>query len=175
MTLETPRLRLRRWRDEDYGPFAALNADPEVTEFLGGRYGRDESDALAAHIARHHDAHGFGPWAVEIRDGPAFVGFVGLMHVAFEAPFTPAVEIGWRLARPVWGRGIATEAARRALEHADHIGVGPIVSFTSLANERSRAVMARVGLVRDLDGDFDHPALPERHPLRRHALYRRPG
>lgn len=172
-TLRTARLVLRPWRPDDLDAFAALNADPAVMEHFPAPLDRAESDALAARIAAHFDRHGYGLWAVEEPGVCAFAGYVGLAWRDFPAPFTPAVEIGWRLARECWGRGYATEAGRRVLDFAfDEAGLDEVVSFTVPANRRSRAVMERLGLARDPDGDFDHPVLPDGHPLRRHVLYR---
>jgi len=171
--LETTRLLLRPWRDADLAPFAALNADPEVTRHLPGPLTRPESDALAARLCEHVATHGWGLWAVE--HAGAFIGFIGLARPRFDAPFGPAVEVGWRLARPVWGRGLATEGARAARDFArEHLAALPLVSFTVPANTASRRVMEKIGLVHDPTADFDHPALPIGHPLRRHVLYRDP-
>lgn len=171
--LRTERLLLRRWRDGDLEPFAALNADPRVTEFLGGPVSRVDSDAIAARIAAHFATHGYGLWAVEVPGELPFAGFVGLAVPAFEAPFTPCVEVGWRLAAACWGRGYASEAARAALAFGfASLGLREIVSFTAVANARSRRVMERLGMTYDPADDFDHPALPAGHPLRRHVLYR---
>ena len=171
--IETDRLRLRRWRASDHAPFAALNADPAVMEHLLAPLDRAESDAFVARIEAHFDQHGYGLWALEVKDGGTFVGFVGLAHVAFDADFAPAVEIGWRLARTAWGQGYASEAARRALAFGiEEAGLDEIVSFTVPANTRSRAVMERIGMTHDRSGDFDHPRVPEGHRLRRHVLYR---
>lgn len=172
-TIHTARLHLRLWRDEDLPAFAALNADPRVMEFLPKPLDRAESDARAASIRAHFARHGFGLWAVEAPGVADFIGFVGLSVPQFEAPFMPCVEIGWRLAREHWGSGYATEAARAALDFGfQRQGLEEIVSFTVPANRRSRGVMERIGMTRTPDDDFDHPALPEGHPLRRHVLYR---
>jgi len=172
-TIHTARLHLRLWRDEDLPAFAALNADPRVMEFLPKPLDRAESDARAAGIRAHFARHGFGLWAVEVPGVADFIGFVGLSVPQFEAPFMPCVEIGWRLAREHWGFGYATEAARAALDFGfQRLGLEEIVSFTVPANRRSRGVMERIGMTRTPDDDFDHPALPEGHPLRRHVLYR---
>ena len=172
-TYETDRLRLRPWRDEDLEPFAALNVDPRVMEHMPAPLTRKESDRMAGLIRTRLEAQGIGLWAVEVRDGPTFAGFVGLMTPPFDAPFTPCVEIGWRLSAQCWGRGYATEAAREALR----IGFGEhdlaeIVSFTVPANRASLRVMEKIGMTRDRDGDFDHPRVAEGHPLRPHVLYR---
>lgn len=151
-----------------------MNADPRVMEFMAHALHRAESDALADRIARHIDAHGWGLWALEVPDQAAFIGFVGLSRPGFEAPFTPCVEVGWRLAFDYWGQGYATEAARVALSFGFTIlGLSEIVAFTTETNLRSRAVMERIGLTHDPQDDFDHPALAPEHPLRRHVLYRR--
>jgi RimJ/RimL family protein N-acetyltransferase len=172
-TICTLRLHLRLWRDEDLTAFAALNADPRVMEFFPKPLDRTESDARAARIRDHFARHGFGLWAVEVPGVADFIGFVGLSVPDFEATFTPCVEVGWRLAHEHWGRGYATEAARAALDFGfRRLAIDEIVSFTVQANRRSRSVMERVGMTRTPADDFDHPALPEGHPLRRHVLYR---
>ena len=179
-TIETARLRLRPWRDADLEPFAALNADPRVMEFFPKRLSREESDALATRIRDRIDQRGFGLWAVEVPGLAPFVGFVGLAVPSFEAHFTPCVEIGWRLAYEHWGQGYASEAALAGLDFGfSQLGLTEIVSFTSTVNTRSMRVMERIGMTHAPEDDFDHPALAEGHPLRRHVLYRirpeRPG
>jgi RimJ/RimL family protein N-acetyltransferase len=171
--LQTDRLRLRRWLPTDREPFAALNADPRVARYLGGPLSREESDALVARIETHFDQRGFGLWAVEIRGGASFAGYIGLAVPRFEAHFTPCVEIGWRLSAEHWGQGYATEGARAALAFGfESLGLEEIVSFTVPANLPSRRVMEKIGMTHDPADDFDHPFLPEEHPLRRHILYR---
>jgi RimJ/RimL family protein N-acetyltransferase len=173
-TLRTERLVLRRWRRDDWPAFAVLNADPEVMKHFPGVLSRAESDALAERIEDHFVARGFGAWAVEIPGVVPFAGFVGLSVPRFEAAFTPCVEVGWRLARTCWGHGYATEAARAALAFGfDVLGLEQIVSFTVPANLASRHVMEKLGMSHDPRDDFEHPALPEGHPLRRHVLYRK--
>ena len=171
--LSTPRLWLRQWRASDLEPFAALNADPLVMEFMDRCLGSAESDALARRSEAEIARQGWGLWATEVRESAAFIGFVGLHVPSFEAPFTPCVEVGWRLARASWGNGFATEAARECLRFAfESLLLEEVVSFTVPLNRRSRAVMERLGMWRDAAGDFDHPRLPAGHPLRRHVLYR---
>jgi RimJ/RimL family protein N-acetyltransferase len=171
--IETPRLLLRAWRPEDREPFAALNADPRVMEHLPAVLPRAQSDALANHSEKHFERHGFGPWAVEVPGVAPFIGFVGLDVPAFEAHFTPCVEIGWRIAAQHWGNGYATEAALASARHAfDVVGLEELVSFTTPANVRSQAVMRRIGMTHDPADDFDHPRLPPGHRLRRHLLFR---
>jgi len=178
--LGTPRLRLRRWRETDREPFAALNADPLVMEHFPRPLTRDESDGLIEQIELGFDRCGFGLWAVQVRASGEFVGFTGLAAPSFEAHFTPAVEVGWRLARSAWGNGYATEAARAALDFGfDRHGLEEVVSMTAVGNARSRAVMERLGMSRDPADDFDHPRIAPGDPLRPHVLYRiarpRPG
>jgi RimJ/RimL family protein N-acetyltransferase len=171
--LRTDRLLLREWQNADREPFAELNADPRVAEFLSGTLDRAASDALFDRIVGHWAKNGHGLWAVERIDDGAFLGFVGLATHAFEAAFMPSVEVGWRLAPAAWGHGYATEAARAALRFGfENLGLAEIVSFTVPGNVKSRAVMERLGMTRDAAGDFDHPRLPEGHRLRRHVLYR---
>jgi RimJ/RimL family protein N-acetyltransferase len=171
--LETNRLKLRQWRDDDLAPFAALNADPEVMRYFPATMTRAQSDEFAGYVRDTIARQGWGLWAVEVTDGPAFVGFVGLNRVSFEEHFTPAVEVGWRLARPFWGNGYATEAAAAAVTFGfDQLDLEEIVSFTAPINEPSIRVMRRLGMRHDAAGDFDHPRVADGSPLRRHVLYR---
>jgi RimJ/RimL family protein N-acetyltransferase len=171
--LRTERLRMRRWRQGDRRPFAALNADPRVMEFFPAPLSREESNRLVERIELGFERHGFGLWALELGEGGGFIGFAGLAVPSFEAHFTPAVEVGWRLARPAWGQGYATEAGRAAIAHGfKRLGLEEIVSMTTVGNQRSRAVMERLGMSRDPADDFELPALPPGDPLRPHVLYR---
>jgi RimJ/RimL family protein N-acetyltransferase len=172
-TLSSARICLRRWRDEDREAFAAINSDARVMEFFPSRLSRAESDAMVDRIEQHFSECGFGLWAIEVPDIAPFIGFTGLSVARFSAPFTPCVEIGWRLTYEHWGRGYATEGARLALGHGfGALALSEVVSSTSAMNHRSRAVMERLGMLRDPGEDFDYHALPEGHPLRRHVLYR---
>jgi ribosomal-protein-alanine N-acetyltransferase len=169
--LSTPRLLLRPWRESDFEPFAALNADPVVMEHFPSTQSREESDAFARRAMAHVEEHGWGQWAVEVVGGAPFIGFVGLSTKTFEAPFTPCTEVGWRLSRDAWAHGYATEAARAALDFGfQELGLAEIVSYTTLANARSIAVMERLGMRRNIE--FDHPLVAAGHPQRRHVLYR---
>ncbi len=171
--LRTERLLLRQWRDEDLEPFAKLNADPETMRYFPAPPSREESDGLAERARRQIEEEGWGLWAVEVAGGASFVGFVGLARPTFEARFTPAVEVGWRLAREHWGYGYATEAGLEALAYGfEELGLEEIVSFTSRLNEPSWRVMERLGMSRDPSEDFEHPRVPAGHPLRPHVLYR---
>jgi RimJ/RimL family protein N-acetyltransferase len=167
------RLLLRPWKDADLPAFASLNADPRVMEHFPKLPTRSESDQRAAQIIEHFDRYGFGLWAVEVKGVSDFIGFVGLSVPTFEAHFTPCVEIGWRLAYGHWRKGYATEGAKAAVAFAfDKLQLDEIVSSTVPANQRSRAVMERLGMTHSPADDFEHPVLPEGHPLRRHVLYR---
>lgn len=171
--LSTERLILRRWRSEDLEPFAAMNADPVVMEYMPARLSAAESVALIERIEAGFNANGYGLWAVEVASEASFAGFVGLSPVDLDVPFAPAVEVGWRLARAFWGRGIATEAASAAVAFGfRERGLVQIVSFTAAGNLRSRGVMRRIGMRRDSREDFDHPLLTAGDPLLRHVLYR---
>jgi RimJ/RimL family protein N-acetyltransferase len=171
--LATERLVLRRWRESDHDPYAALNADPVVMEHMPSLLSRKESDDHIASMEAEFDERGFGLWAVEVPGVADCIGFVGLNEPKWEAHFTPAVEVGWRLDRPYWGAGYATEGARAAITDGfARLGIDEIVSFTTLRNVRSWHVMERLGMHRDPADDFDHPRLAEDHPLRAHVLYR---
>lgn len=168
---ETERLRLRQWKAADREPFAALNADPRVMEFFPSLFTRSESDAMADRCESLIQERGWGFWAVESKLVGEFIGFVGLHTPSALLPFSPCVEIGWRLAFEYWGKGLASEAASEVLRVAfQSLGLEEIVSFTALENRRSRAVMERLGMRGA--GTFEHPQVPENSPLRLHALYR---
>jgi RimJ/RimL family protein N-acetyltransferase len=171
--LITGRLLLRRWKDADREPFRQLNADARVMEFMPKILTAQESDALVDRAELHFERNGFGPFAAELRQNGAFLGFIGLSIPRFDVPFMPAVEIGWRLAADYWGQGLATEGARELLRYGfEELGLSSVVSFTADANTRSRRVMEKLGMTHDSGDDFEHPDLPEGHPLRHHVLYR---
>ncbi|HEV8689584.1 MAG TPA: GNAT family N-acetyltransferase [Ideonella sp.] len=170
--LDTPRLRLRLWRNADREPFAALNQDPRVMEHFPALIPRERSDASIDAFMTGFAERGWSNWAVERRDSGEFIGFTGLTIPARQFAFSPCIEVGWRLAHAHWGRGFASEAARAALEAGfERIGLAEIVSMTALTNLRSQAVMRRIGLV-DAQFHFEHPGVPEGHPVRPHCLYR---
>lgn len=176
-TLTTERLVLRTWRDGDLAPFVALNADPAVMEHFPATLTPAETEAMLGRMRAHLAERGFGWWAAEVPGVAPFIGFIGLAVPDFGAHFLPpgkrVVEVGWRLARPFWGRGYATEGAREALRFGFRaLGLPEIVSFTTTTNRRSQAVMRRLGMTHDPADDFDHPKLPPGHHLRRHVLYR---
>jgi len=171
--LQTERLILRHWRSSDREPFSRINADPRVMEFLPGTLSREESDRWVDRIEAHFQHEGFGLCAVELCRDHSFIGYVGLAVPVFQASFTPCVEIGWRLSADHWGQGLATGGARAVVRHAfEVLRLECLVSFTVPANTRSRRVMEKLGMVHDPADNFDHPNLPEDHPLRRHVLYR---
>jgi RimJ/RimL family protein N-acetyltransferase len=169
---DTDRLRLRQWIETDREHFARLSADPQVMEFLPKILERAASDAMVDRLQALIAQRGWGLWAAETHVDRQFIGFVGLHIPKVDLPFSPCVEIGWRLAFEYWGNGYATEAARGVLEVGfDRLGLAEIVSFTSILNCRSRAVMERLGMEREAE-TFEHPHLPAGHPLREHYLYR---
>lgn len=169
---ETERLYLRQWQDSDYVPFAHMNADLRVMEHFPACLEQAASDDLAGRCRKLVAECGWGIWAVELKQTQTFIGFVGLHIPTYDFPFNPCVEIAWRLAAAHWGNGYATEAARAALQVGfDILELEEIVSFTSLLNRRSQAVMERLGMQREA-WTFEHPALPPGDPLREHCLYR---
>jgi RimJ/RimL family protein N-acetyltransferase len=174
--LQTERIILREWRDEDLIPFAALNADPRVMEFFPKTLSRVESDTMAELIREGIATRGFGLWALEIVDVSDFAGFTGLSVPRYETPFTPCVEIAWRLAFDHWGHGYASEAARAVLNYGhQQLGLREIVSFTAEINLRSRRVMERVGMRFCPEESFDHPLISPGDRLSKHVLYRSSG
>lgn len=172
--LQGERVRLRPWRSDDLAAFAALNADPVVMEYFPDVLTTEQSDDLAQRIQSGFEKNGFGFWALEIVGVLPFAGFVGLSVPGSSGlPFMPAVEIGWRLCQQAWGKGYASEAARLALAYAfEQLALKEVVAFTTVSNERSQAVMRRLGMCYAQSDDFMHPALADDHPLRHHVLYR---
>jgi RimJ/RimL family protein N-acetyltransferase len=170
MQIDTPRLRLRPWIDDDFEPCAAMCADPRVMEFSPAILSREETEAMWKRIHEHFAHHGFGPWAMEVEG--QFAGSLGFDWITrFETHFTPCVEIGYRLRTEFWGRGLATEGARAALQYAfEYLELQEIVGFTTPANKRSLRVMEKIGLA--FSEEFDHPLIAEGHPMRRQVLYR---
>jgi RimJ/RimL family protein N-acetyltransferase len=169
MDLYSARLRLRRWRPEDRTPFAAINAEPGVRRYLSPLT-REGSDAMLDGIDAHFGRYGWGFWALEQRENGPLIGLCGLQHISWEAFFTPAIEIAWRLSTASQGKGLAREAAETALKFAfDSLGVNRVVSVTTPANTASWGLMERLGMQKL--GEFDHPRLPEGHTLRRHVVY----
>lgn len=169
MSIETPRLTLRRWRADDRPAFFAINAEPEVQRFLLP-VTREGSDAMLDRIEAHFDRHGFGSWAIEERAGGTLIGLCGLMHASFDSFFTPAVEIGWRLSAAWQGKGLAREAATAVLDYGfTTLGLARIVSFTVVDNAASWGLMERLRMRRI--GRFDNPDLPPGHALKRNLVY----
>jgi RimJ/RimL family protein N-acetyltransferase len=170
--IETERLILRAWKDADRAPFIAMSADPAVMEPLGGVLSESEVDDYIARGRQRLAIFGFGRWAVERREDGAFIGVVGLAPVHPSLPLPAGFEMGWRLARDAWGHGHATEAARAAIKDGfERGGLTEVFAFTSLPNLPSQTVMERIGMQRTPTLDFDHPALPPEHPLRRHLVW----
>ena len=171
--IETPRLVLRRFREEDREPFAAINGDPRVSDWLGGPIDRAASDRTLDRINAEIDELGWGLWAAELKPDGRLIGFIGLAPVEAGAlPVGPAIEMGWRLSPDTWGQGLATEGAKAALDWAfEHIDAPEFIAFTAATNVKSQAVMRRIGMVADPSRDFDHPRLAPDHPLNRHVVY----
>jgi RimJ/RimL family protein N-acetyltransferase len=171
--IETERLILRPWKDSDLEPVAQLNSDPVVMELMFKSLSREESDAWVARMKAQFVERGFSHYAAELKEDGSFVGAIGLSVPSYQTPFSPFVEIGWRIAHPFWNQGLATEGACAVLKYShEALCLPEVVAFTVPANVRSRRVMEKIGMVRDLAADFDHPNIPEGHALRRHVLYR---
>lgn len=168
--IETPRLLLRDWRKEDLPVFVEMNRDPGVMKYFPKLLKPEESYVLYDRIQKEFDRYGYGLYAVEVKESGKFIGYIGLHYAVFEAGFTPCWEIGWRLSLDAWGRGYATEGAQACLQNAfGQLKLLQIYSFTSKLNLRSERVMQKIGM-RKL-GEFNHPLLPDGHPLRLHLLY----
>ena len=172
-TIETPRLLLRSWRESDREPWVRTCADTRVMAFLGPTRERARALADAEVLSASLERNGYGWWVAELKETAAFAGLIALQDIPFEAHFTPALEVAWRLAAEHWGNGYATEGARAALAFAfDTLNRNEVVAITAKINVRSQRVMQRLGMTYDVDGDFDHPRLAQDNPLRAHVLYR---
>ena len=171
--LRTPRLLLRQWKDDDLEAWATMNADPAVRRYFPSVHTHAEALGEAGRIRASIAQRGWGMWAVEVPGVHAFAGFVGLNIPGYEAPWMPAVEIGWRLAPAAWHQGYATEGAAAALHFAfTQLELPQVVAMSVPPNTPSHAVMERIGMVRDPEADFDHPRVPTDWPLKRHILHR---
>lgn len=171
--IETERLILRTWKEQDADAYFRINQDPKVIEFFLGPLTREQVHEFILAVNKHQEKHGYTLWAAEIKETEEFIGFIGLNYTDWEAHFTPTVEVGWRLGSEYWNKGYATEGAKAALEYGfNKCGLQEIVSFAVPANRRSIHVMEKIGLKRDLDGDFAHPKLADDHPFSKHILYK---
>lgn len=171
--IQTERLVLRQWCDQDLDPFTRLNSDPRVMEFFPATWTQEESKTSLLSARNHIDKHGWGKWAVSLRETDEFIGRIGLEAVDFQAPFPQNIELGYRIAYKHWGKGYASEGAKAALEYGfQNLNLEEIVAFTSVQNHRSQLVMKRIGMHYDSKNDFDHPKLPKGHRLSRNVLYR---
>lgn len=169
--ITTEQLLLRPWKPEDFDAFCALNADPDVMRHFSSTLTRLQTAAVLERAQAHFDRHGWGLFATEFEG--VCIGYIGLFHVPFDAHFTPAVEIGWRLSKAYWNRGLASEGARACLDFGfSRLGLKEIVAFTTPGNLASIRVMEKIGMRHDPEGDFEHPRVAPGHPLRRHVLYR---
>jgi RimJ/RimL family protein N-acetyltransferase len=169
-TIHTPRLLMRRWRDCDREPFAAMNASPDVMRYFPKTMDRIASDASIDRIEALFDQQGFGLWALEVADTGDFIGFTGLNPMPEGVPGAGGMEVGWRLTQRAWHHGYATEAGKAAVNVAfNGVGLDEVWSMTAVLNEPSQAVMRRLGLT--LDAHFDHPRVPVGHRLRPHVAY----
>lgn len=168
--IETERLILRSWRGEDLPAFISMNKDERVMRYFPGTLSDAETEAFYNRIQDEFSRRGWGLYAVELKRGGGFIGYVGLHEIGFDADFTPGVEIGWRLAAIYHNQGYATEAAKAVLELAKGFGIGRLYSFTAKVNTPSERVMQKIGMVKA--GEFEHPNLPKDSPLLTHVLYR---
>ncbi|MDJ0660219.1 MAG: GNAT family N-acetyltransferase [Crocosphaera sp.] len=171
MEILTARLKLREWKEADKEPLFKLNSDPRVMEFMPKLLSKEESDNYLEVIKLRFEEDGYSFFAVELIENQTFIGLMGLSVPQFDSFFTPCVEIGWRLAYDYWGKGYATEGAKASLDYGfNELGLSEIVSFTVPRNIRSRRVMQSIGM--HYVGEFNHPLLPQKHPLEKHSLYK---
>ncbi len=169
--IQTDRLILRQWRTSDLDACAQMNADEDVMRYFPSTLSKEETMAMIERFSRGIEEQGWGFWACELKENHVFIGFIGINDRLIPKPIAPAVEVGWRLLKEYWGKGYATEGAKACLDFAfNQLGIEQIVSFTAEKNFRSRKVMERIGM--KYEGEFEHPKLPQGHPLRRHVLYR---
>ena len=168
--IETPRLLLRNWLESDLETFAEMNADPEVMRYFPETLNAEQTNRFYESIQEEFSAYGYGLYAAEEKSSGSFMGFIGFHWCRRELEFHPSVEIGWRLDKRFWGKGYASEGAKACLEHGfEHLGFDKVISFTSVENVASQRVMQKIGL--QLEGHFNHPLIPDGHPLKPHVLY----
>lgn len=168
--IETPRLLLRQWKDADLDDFARLNADPQVMRYFPEPYSGDRTKQLYDLIQEEFAEYGYGLYAAEEKSSGKFIGFIGFHWARMDADFCPCIEIGWRLDKEYWGKGYAPEGAKACLEHGfAHLGFERVYAYTAVSNIPSQRVMQKAGM--RLDRYFDHPDVPENHPLRCHVCY----
>ena len=173
MKLETERLLIRPWRQEDRAPYAAFNADPEVRRYYPDIFTAEQTWANLDRLIARYEEDGYGFLAVERKSDGAFIGDVGIKPVHMPLRGAPPIEIGWLLGRQYWGQGYAPEAANAWIDFAFSVlRSREVVAFTAVANLPSQRVMQKLGMTRDPLGDFEHPGVPEGHELRPHVLYR---
>ncbi len=171
-TIETERLYLRQWQASDFAPFAEMNANPKVMAYFPKLLTTSMSNTIANKCQSLIDDNGWGFWAVSLKETDAFIGMVGLNNANADMPFSPAVEIAWRLDNDYWGLGYATEAARASLNFAFvELGIEEVVSFTAVINKRSQLVMERLGMTNTQE-NFYHPMINPNHRLAEHVLYK---
>lgn len=174
MEIETERLLLRQWRNEDLRQLIEMNSDPKVMEFISPILSEDQSKAMMERANKSWEENGYGRFAVEVLETGSVIGFIGLAVTRIDAHFTPAVEIGWRLSTQYWGKGYATEGAIAVTNFAfNYLELTELISFTSAVNLRSRRVMEKIGFQRNPIDDFDHPNLSPDNPLKPNVLYRK--
>lgn len=170
--LQTTRLILRPFRPVDHAAYVAMMTDPAVADWLGGALSEEAASSQFKRMSEGPASAGLGWLAIERREDGRFLGAAALVRVHADRPLGGEIEIGWRLAASAWGGGYATEAALALVELGFRtLALERIVSFTADSNQRSQAVMRRLGMQRRPDLDFDHPVLAEDHPLRRHVVF----
>lgn len=168
---QSPRLGFRQWQSTDIAPFAAINADPDVMEFFPATLSAEQTREAVQRYQKHFEIHDFGWYAVDLLETGTFIGFIGFAEVDIEVGFNGSIEIGWRLAKPYWGKGLATEGAKACLEYGwTHLGFSEVYSLTATLNKRSARVMEKLGM--SYQGNFLHPKLEKEHPLEEHVLYK---
>ena len=171
--LRTRRTLLRQWKDSDLPAWCAMNADAQVRRYFPAPLGFEQAVQEAGRMRAAITQRGWGMWALELPGQLPFAGTVGLHVTTIDAPFVPTVELGWRLCREAWGRGLATEAAQAAAQFAfEHLQLDELTAYTAEENLPSQAVMQRLGMQHDTADDFDHPLIAAGQPLRRHRLFR---
>jgi RimJ/RimL family protein N-acetyltransferase len=172
-TVQTARLLMRRWRDSDREPYAAMNADPMVMRYFPATMDRAASDASVDRMEVLFDQQGFGLWALELAGTGEFIGFTGLNPMPAGVPGAGGMEVGWRLAERAWHQGYATEAALAAMDVAfNGAGLAELWSMTAVLNTPSQAVMRRIGMTQH--SNFEHPRIEPGHPIRPHVVFHRP-
>ena len=168
---KSERLGFRTWSNNDLEPMTSINSDAEVMQFFPKTQTQDDTANFIKRMQKSYAENGFCYFAVELLSTGEFIGFIGLSIQTFEADFTPITDIGWRLSKNTWGKGFATEGAKRCLTYAfDNLKLDKVLSTSPIINTPSINIMEKIGMLKVKE--FEHPLLLNNEKLKKCVLYR---